>query len=215
MLTQQPRISRMPRITVTLPDQNPQPYRFSLDRQVVHFGRGDDNDIHLDSGSVSSEHAVMERTIGGYILKDLGSTNGIKLDGERVDKINLRNGQEIHLGDVEFGFELNEDEMIALNLEDPTSQLPPIENEMASASSANTAPEIQLSSDLEPRVSAPPQQQAMSQAAEQTSPFNSPGFSKLVTYAAVLAFLLGVAMRFQAATGESLVTALIQKVTGG
>lgn len=206
----------MPRITVTLPDQNPQPYRFSLDRQVVHFGRGDDNDIHIDSGSVSSEHAVMERTIGGYILKDLGSTNGIKLNGERVDKINLRNGQEIHLGDVEFGFELNEDEMIALNLEDPTSQLPPIENEMASPSSANTAPEIQLKSDPESsRVSAPPQQQDMSQPGEQTSPFNSPGFSKWVTYAAVLAFLLGVAMRFQAATGESLVTALIQKITGG
>lgn len=207
----------MPRITITLPDQNPQPYRFSLDRQVVHFGRGDDNDIHLDSGSVSSEHAVMERTIGGYVLKDLGSTNGIKLNGERVDQINLRNGQEIHLGDVEFGFELSEDEMIALNLEDPSSQLPPIENELASSSSANTAPEIQLKSEPEPelRSSAPPQQQDMPQPGEERSPFNSPGFRKLVTYAAVLAFLLGVAMRFQAATGESLVTALIQKITGG
>ena len=72
----------MPRLTITVPDQVAQPYRFSLERQIVHFGRGDDNDVHIDSGSVSSEHCVMERIIGGYVLKDLGSTNGIKLNGD-------------------------------------------------------------------------------------------------------------------------------------
>lgn len=116
----------MPRITITVPGQVPQPYRLSLDRQVVHFGRAADNDIVINCPSVSSEHAAMERTIGGYVLNDLGSTNGIKLNGEKVSKIQLRNGQSIHLGDVDFCFQLTDEELQTLIKEDPTSRLPPM-----------------------------------------------------------------------------------------
>ena len=42
------------------------------------MGRGSDNDIVIDSGSVSGSHAEMRRIEGGYELVDLGSTNGIK-----------------------------------------------------------------------------------------------------------------------------------------
>ena len=35
----------MPRVTITAPDKNPQPYRFQLDRQVVSMGRAAGNDI--------------------------------------------------------------------------------------------------------------------------------------------------------------------------
>ncbi|MDX1681181.1 MAG: FHA domain-containing protein [Akkermansiaceae bacterium] len=138
----------MPRITVTVPDKVSQPYRFSLERQIVHFGRGDDNDVILDSGSVSSEHAVMERTIGGYVLKDLGSTNGIKLNGERLETIKLRNGQDIQIGDVDFDFLLSDEEMTALRLEDPTASLPPLDKDptarQPTSPEAKTSPEIEL-----------------------------------------------------------------------
>ena len=147
----------MPRITITVPDQTAQPYRFSLERQIVHFGRGDDNDVHIESGSVSSEHCVMERQIGRYVLKDLNSTNGIKLDGERTDAITLRNGQNIHIGDVEFTFELNDEEITALQLEDPTSQLPPLDEPPVQKSSAPTAPEINLKDEPKPEPKPEPQ----------------------------------------------------------
>lgn len=136
----------MPRLTITVPDKVAQPYRFSLERQIVHFGRGDDNDIHIDSGSVSSEHAVMERIIGGYVLKDLGSTNGIKLDGQRVDKIQLRNGQNIQIGDADFGFLLSDEEMTALRLEDPISQLPSLNEPPIEKSSNSIVETVDLKS---------------------------------------------------------------------
>jgi pSer/pThr/pTyr-binding forkhead associated (FHA) protein len=56
----------MPRVTITVPDRTPQPYRFQLDRRVVSLGRGSDNDIAIDCGSVSVRHAEMVRVDGGY-----------------------------------------------------------------------------------------------------------------------------------------------------
>ena len=240
----------MPRLTVTVPDQTEQPYRFSLDRQIVHFGRGEDNDIQIDSGSVSSEHCVMERQIGRYLLKDLGSTNGIKLDGERVETIVLRNGQDIQIGDVEFTFELTEEEITALQLEDPTSQLPPIKEAPTETSSDSKVvstvdlkadpepeplpapksepkpepapqepppqklPEIQAQPDPQPEIKPLPEVQDLPEE-KASNPFDNPKFNKFLTMAACAAFLLGVAMHFQRSTGESIVTAIMQKVSGG
>ena len=69
----------MPRVTITVPEKTAQPYRFHLDSEVVTLGRGSDNDIAIDSGSVSVKHAEMRRTVGCFELRDAGSTNGIKL----------------------------------------------------------------------------------------------------------------------------------------
>ena len=74
----------MPRVTITVPEKNSQPYRFALDRKSVTLGRGSENDIVVDCASISVHHAVMERIEGGYQLRDLGSTNGTKLEGENA-----------------------------------------------------------------------------------------------------------------------------------
>ena len=105
-----PQSKSMPRVTITVPDKMPQPYRFPLDRQVVMIGRGSENDIAIDCGSISVRHAEMVRIEGGYELRDLGSTNGIKLDGRRSDAIALRHGATVRLGDVAFDFQLSEEE---------------------------------------------------------------------------------------------------------
>ena len=104
----------MPRVTITVPEKTPQPYRFQLDRQVVSLGRGSENDIPIDCGSVSVKHAEMLRVDGGYELKDVGSTNGIKLDGERREVISLKSGLTVKLGDVSFDFTLSDEEQEAL-----------------------------------------------------------------------------------------------------
>ena len=100
----------MPRVTITVPERNAQPYRFQLDREVVSLGRGSENDIAIDSGSVSVRHAEMRRIQGGYELHDMGSTNGIKLDGVRHEIIPLRSGATVHIGDVAFDFSLSDEE---------------------------------------------------------------------------------------------------------
>ena len=61
----------MPRVTITVPEKNAQPYRFQLDRPVVSLGRGSENDIAIESGSVSVHHAEMRRIEGGYELRDI------------------------------------------------------------------------------------------------------------------------------------------------
>lgn len=119
----------MPRVTITVPDRTPQPYKFQLDRQLVTIGRGSVNDIAIDCGSVSVKHAEMVRVEGGYELRDMASTNGTKLDGERLDVIKLRNGLSVKLGDVAFDFQLNEEEREALAREKPFEESPIVREE--------------------------------------------------------------------------------------
>ena len=100
----------MPRVTITVPEKNAQPYRFELDREVVTIGRGSENDIAVDSGSVSNVHAEMRRIKGGYELADVGSTNGLKLNGEPLPVVPLYSGMTVQIGDVSFGFVLSDEE---------------------------------------------------------------------------------------------------------
>lgn len=123
----------MPRIVITVPGSTPQPYRFQLDRQSVSLGRGSENDIVVDCPSVSVRHAVMERIEGGYRLRDQGSTNGIKLDGEVKEIISLRHGLSVRVGDVAFDFTLSDDEREALAREKPPEESPIVKEEPGSS----------------------------------------------------------------------------------
>jgi hypothetical protein len=119
----------MPRVTITIPDRKPQPYRFQLDRKLTKLGRGSDNDIVIDCPSVSVHHAEMERVEGGFRLRDLGSTNGIKLRGERREIIPLHDGDSLEVGDVAFDFQLSEEELDALSGEKPLEESPIIKED--------------------------------------------------------------------------------------
>ena len=108
----------MPRVSITIPGKNSQPYRFKLDRNKVTIGRSVDNDIVIDDPSVSSAHCTMDRVDGGYILRDRNSTNGISLDDEEMEVIDLRNGDDVKVGDVQFGYGLADEELDTLDKED-------------------------------------------------------------------------------------------------
>lgn len=108
----------MPRVAITVPGSKSQPYRFKLDREKVSIGRGGDSDIVIDDPSVSGMHCTMERVSGGYILRDRKSTNGISLDGDDMDIIDLRNGDDVKVGDVVFEYTLGDDELDELDSED-------------------------------------------------------------------------------------------------
>lgn len=114
----------MPRVTITVLEKSPQPYRFDLNREIVNIGRNLENDIVVGCGSVSGKHAEMHRVKGGYELIDVESTNGIKIDGIRHKKVILDTGMVVKLGDVEFGFSLSEDELAELASEVQLVELP-------------------------------------------------------------------------------------------
>lgn len=108
----------MPRIAITIPGRSTQPYRFNLDRKKVTIGRSPGNDIVIDCPSVSGTHCTMERVEGGYILRDLDSTNGLKLDDDKMSVIDLRNGIDVRVGDTEFEYSLSVEELDDLDEED-------------------------------------------------------------------------------------------------
>jgi pSer/pThr/pTyr-binding forkhead associated (FHA) protein len=124
----------MPRVTITVPEKAAQPYRFDLNRKVVTIGRGQDNDLVAGCGSVSGKHAEMVRVKGGYELIDVGSTNGIKIDGIRHQKAVLHTGMSVKLGDVEFSFSLNEEELAVL-----ASEAEPVVSPVVSAEEEETS----------------------------------------------------------------------------
>jgi len=107
----------MPRIIITEPGKNPQPYRFDLAMTKVKIGRHNENEIILKCDSASSFHAEMARVPGGFELRDLGSTNGIIKDDDRMEVWRLSDGDHLFLGNAEFDFQLNEDELTALAAE--------------------------------------------------------------------------------------------------
>jgi pSer/pThr/pTyr-binding forkhead associated (FHA) protein len=108
----------MPRICITITDKTPQPYRFPLETDVVSIGRADSNDIIIDDSSVSSRHCEMKRVSGGFILVDTGSTNGIHLDSEEMEVIDLKDGMDAEVGDVTFNYTLTDEEKEELAGED-------------------------------------------------------------------------------------------------
>ena len=189
----------MPRVSITVPEKNAQPYRFQLDRESVTLGRGSDNDIAIDSGSVSVKHAEMRRVSGGYILRDLGSTNGIKLDDRRSEEIALLHGISLKLGDVTFDFTLTDEEQETLAREPKTG----------------TTPEAWEPEKSTPRL--PPLREELPRPVAMLEPEpedkTGGGFTLilLVILLAMAAFGIGMAIRFQQDTGGTLIDALKAK----
>ncbi|MCP5538156.1 MAG: FHA domain-containing protein [Akkermansiaceae bacterium] len=101
----------MPKVTITLPGEAPQPYLLKSGRNdITTIGRGSGNDITIPCPSVSTRHCQIEQSKEGYILRDNGSTNGLKRDGYRMDIINLRDNMEVLIGDIPMVFTHTEEE---------------------------------------------------------------------------------------------------------
>lgn len=77
---------------------------FILDRPQVQIGRTDTCHICLPDKSVSKIHAMLELEQEKYIIKDLGSTNGVLVNGKLVPSIALNNGDQIKLGEYTLIF---------------------------------------------------------------------------------------------------------------
>jgi pSer/pThr/pTyr-binding forkhead associated (FHA) protein len=81
--------------------------RSVLSGNRVLLGRSRDCDIRLDDPNVSRRHAELRRADSGWEIVDLGSTNGIKVNGRRRDRSPLEPGDRITLGLTDLTFELD------------------------------------------------------------------------------------------------------------
>ena len=81
---------------------------YRLNGGTTRIGRLDDNDIVLDDSEVSRHHAVIADTGTDFVITDLRSTNGVKVQGRRIRPTAvLANGDRIRIGAHEFTFEIH------------------------------------------------------------------------------------------------------------
>jgi hypothetical protein len=109
--------SNMARITFTLEDGTE--LEAELDTDVVTVGRHSDNHIVLPSASVSGHHATLTRQGDGFFIKDLGATNGTKLNGVEVAEAKLEGGDRLAFGDIPAVFHLGDPPASVIAIEPP------------------------------------------------------------------------------------------------
>ena len=74
---------------------------FFLDKDEITIGRGEDNTIMLNIAEVSRAHTALTKVEEGYMIRDLGSTNGTFVDKKEIgDKYLLKPGDTVMLGDA-------------------------------------------------------------------------------------------------------------------
>lgn len=78
------------------------------ERGEVSIGRSADNDVVFSSPLVSRRHAVVERSGDGFRLRDLRSSNGSYVNGTEVTAVELKDGDEIWIGDERLVFDRRE-----------------------------------------------------------------------------------------------------------
>jgi pSer/pThr/pTyr-binding forkhead associated (FHA) protein len=73
-----------------------------IDKPILLFGRHEECDVQLNSKKVSRRHCVLAQ-VGDYlVVRDLGSTNGVRINGERVAEGKLRPGDELQIGNFKY-----------------------------------------------------------------------------------------------------------------
>lgn len=78
---------------------------FPLNKDHIIVGREVQCHVMLNDNSVSRQHSSVTRLAEGYLLKDLGSSNGTYVNGHRIQEALLKDGDRISIGDCEFWFE--------------------------------------------------------------------------------------------------------------
>jgi pSer/pThr/pTyr-binding forkhead associated (FHA) protein len=93
----------MPKLQVLLPDAPEISHDLSEDTTTI--GRVDDNLLQITDDSVSSHHAEIRRKGNDYVIVDLDSTNGTRINGETITQKTLRPGDRVRFGNVEAIFQ--------------------------------------------------------------------------------------------------------------
>jgi len=76
----------------------------ALAKPSVTIGRLPECDVVVDDAGASRQHARIRRTESGFVLTDLGSTNGTMVNGEPIQEHVLEHGDRITIGETELEF---------------------------------------------------------------------------------------------------------------
>ena len=98
-------------------------FRSDILKDMTLVGRKEECDLRLDHKSVSKMHCVIVKTDGLLLLRDLGSTNGTRVNGLRVRRAALLPNDQLSIARFRFRVHLGPDEQVASLPQDRTQQL--------------------------------------------------------------------------------------------
>jgi len=112
----------MPRLVIERPGQEQQVFELPPDRPI-YVGRAESNDLVLRETSVSRRHAMLSPSIeGAWMVRDLGSANGIFLNGKAVKETPLKDSDVLAIGEYSLRYESMESQIL---LTQAAAKLPP------------------------------------------------------------------------------------------
>jgi len=100
---------------------------FSLEQEEITIGRAEENTIRLNIAEVSRTHSALTKVEEGYMIRDLGSTNGTFVDKKEIGgKYLLKPGDTVMLGDAIYMTYMAEadpeETLVTPRLEEPDPQ---------------------------------------------------------------------------------------------
>jgi len=79
--------------------------RRELTGERAVIGRSRECDVQIADPNVSRQHAELRREGSGFVIVDLGSTNGIEVNGRKVKRATLEPGDRVSIGQTDLVFE--------------------------------------------------------------------------------------------------------------
>src|SRR5256885_11841908 len=92
-------------------------------KDMTVVGRKEDCDLRLDHKSVSKLHCVIVKTDGLLLLRDLGSTNGTRVNGQRVRRAALLPNDQLNIANYKFRIFLGPDDVPEPHPEEHTQRI--------------------------------------------------------------------------------------------
>ena len=120
------------------------PVTLKMEQDAINIGRAKENEIVIKNIKASRRHARIERIGATYQITDLGSGNGTKVNGKKIDFQALKKGDEIGIGDARITLKAIDDGVDAMDVEDSIKL-----DETDTGLEGSDDPKLELSDDRE------------------------------------------------------------------